>query len=457
MINNSALSKYLFCFIFMLCSFVSCYTSAALPTTFYGQDLPSLAPMLKEARPAVVSVTVAGTHISKQPIPEVYRYFFGPDTPKEQVRKRPFTGLGSGVIIDAKKGYIITNYHVVAQASQIMIGLDDGRELKAKMIGSDEQADIAILQIKAHNLTAIKQSDSDRLQVGDFVIAIGNPFGLGQTVTSGIVSALGRSGLGIERLENFIQTDAAINRGNSGGALVNLRGELVGINTAIATHSGGNVGIGFAIPINMANNLSQQIIKYGQAKRGQLGIIGENLNMKLAHAFNMQNTHGVFIKQVLENSPAEHAGIEAGDIIISLNKKPIKTIETLRATIATLGAGYEVSLNIMRQGRKKAFKLTLASTQNKKVQHTKTETDSTIHPGLTGATLEESDQGIRVRRVMPRSDAEYNGFAPGDIIVGINNTRIKKLQDLNQFLRDQDTAVALSIQRDKKHLYIVLR
>ena len=457
MINNSNLIKPFFYATLILFSFLSSSNYAALPTATDNQRLPSLAPMLKKVRPAVVSVTVAGTHISKQPIPEVYRYFFGPDTPKEQVKKRPFTGLGSGVIINAKKGYIITNYHVVAQASQIMIGLDDGREIKAKMIGSDEQADIAILQIKAPKLTAIQQSDSDYLQVGDFVIAIGNPFGLGQTVTSGIVSALGRSGLGIERLENFIQTDAAINRGNSGGALVNLRGELVGINTAIATHSGGNVGIGFAIPINMANNLSQQIIKYGQAQRGQLGIIGENLNMKLAHAFNMNNTHGVFIKQVLEDSPAEHAGIEAGDIIISLNKKSIKSIEILRATVATLGAGYEISLDVMRQGKKKAFKLILANAQSKKIKPVKAETHSTIHPGLTGATLEESDQGIRIRRVMPRSDAEYNGFAPGDIIVGINNTRIKKLQDLNQFLQDQDTAVALNIQRDQKHLYIVLR
>ncbi|MBB1383149.1 trypsin-like peptidase domain-containing protein, partial [Shewanella sp. SR41-2] len=258
---------------------------AAIPQAVDGQAIPSLAPMLERTTPAVVSVAVSGTQVSKQRVPDVFRYFFGPNAPQEQVQERPFRGLGSGVIIDADKGYIITNNHVINGADDIQIGLHDGREVKAKLIGADKESDIALLQIEAKNLIAIKQTDSDEIRVGDFAVAIGNPFGLGQTVTSGIVSALGRSGLGIEMLENFIQTDAAINSGNSGGALVNLKGELIGINTAIVAPNGGNVGIGFAIPANMVNNLVEQIIEHGEVRRGVLGVSGRDLDNELAKAF----------------------------------------------------------------------------------------------------------------------------------------------------------------------------
>ena len=256
--------------------------------------MPSLAPMLEHVTPAVVSISVEGTQKSTQRIPEVFRPFLGRG---DQVRERPFRGLGSGVVINAAKGYVATNHHVVNNADDIKVTLSDGRQLDAKLIGSDPEADIALLQIEADNLTEIKRADSDQRRVGDFTVAIGNPFGLGQTVTSGIVSALGRSGLNIEKYENFIQTDAAINSGNSGGALVNLRGELIGINTAIIGPNGGNIGIGFAIPANMVNNLIDQIIEFGEVRRGVLGIAGQPLTPELAKNFGHNTQHGAFVNQ----------------------------------------------------------------------------------------------------------------------------------------------------------------
>lgn len=256
--------------------------AASLPTQVPGQGaLPSLAPMLEKVLPAVVSVQVEGTASPAQDMPEELKKYFGDNAPQEQAQ--PFEGLGSGVIIDAAKGYVLTNNHVINQAQKISVQLNDGREFDAKLVGSDEQSDIALLQIlKPSNLTQIAIADSDKLRVGDFAVAVGNPFGLGQTATSGIVSALGRSGLNLEGLENFIQTDASINRGNSGGALLNLNGELIGINTAILAPGGGSVGIGFAIPSNMAKILSQQLIQFGEIKRGLLGIKGMEMSADIA-------------------------------------------------------------------------------------------------------------------------------------------------------------------------------
>lgn len=331
-------------------------SQAAIPQTVEGQSIPSLAPMLERTTPAVVSVAVTGTHVSKQRVPDVFRYFFGPNAPQEQVQERPFRGLGSGVIIDAEKGYIVTNNHVIDGADDIQVGLHDGREVKAKLIGTDSESDIALLQIEAKNLVAIKSSNSDDLRVGDFAVAIGNPFGLGQTVTSGIVSALGRSGLGIEMLENFIQTDAAINSGNSGGALVNLNGELIGINTAIVAPGGGNVGIGFAIPANMVKNLVAQIAEHGEVRRGVLGISGRDLDSQLAQGFGLDTQHGGFVNEVAKDSAAEKAGIKAGDIIISVDGRGIKSFQELRAKVATMGAGAKVELGLIRDGDRKPLR-----------------------------------------------------------------------------------------------------
>ncbi len=278
---------------------------ATLPAQIAGQPLPSLAPMLEKVLPAVVSVHVEGTDsgAQAQDIPEPLKRFFG-QMPGGNSQPQPFEGLGSGVIIDAAKGYVLTNNHVVNGADKINVQLGDGSEYEAKLIGHDEQTDIALIQIQgAKNLTQVKVADSDQLKVGDFAVAIGNPFGLGQTATSGIISALGRSGLNLEGLENFIQTDAAINRGNSGGALVNLNGELIGINTAILASSGGNIGIGFAIPSDMAMNLAQQLIKFGEVKRGQLGIKGTEMTADMAKAFNVDAQRGALSLKSYRNLP----------------------------------------------------------------------------------------------------------------------------------------------------------
>lgn len=426
---------------------------AAIPQSVNGQMLPSLAPMLEQTMPAVVSVAVSGTHVSKQKIPEVFRHFFGPNGPQEQTQERPFRGLGSGVIIDAKKGYIVTNNHVINGADDIQIGLSDGREVKAKLIGADPESDIALLQIEAKNLTAIKQTDSEDIRVGDFAVAIGNPFGLGQTVTSGIVSALGRSGLGIELLENFIQTDAAINSGNSGGALVNLNGELMGINTAIVAPGGGNVGIGFAIPANMVNNLVAQIIEHGEVKRGVLGISGRDLDRELAKGFGLETQHGGFINEVMSGSAADKAGLKAGDIIISVNGKKIKTFQELRAKVATLGAGVKVDLGIMRDNSERNITVTLGEADNAMNSEA-----NAIHPMLQGASLANKDKmGIEITEVAQGSPAAMSGLKKGDMIVGINRTNITDLKTLKAKLKDQQGGVALKILRDNNLLYLILR
>ena len=281
--------------------------AASLPTQVPGQGaLPSLAPMLEKVLPAVVSVQVEGTASPAQNMPEELKKYFGDNAPQEQAQ--PFEGLGSGVIIDAAKGYVLTNNHVINQAQKISVQLNDGREFDAKLVGSDEQSDIALLQLlKPSNLTQIAIADSDKLRVGDFAVAVGNPFGLGQTATSGIISALGRSGLNLEGLENFIQTDASINRGNSGGALLNLNGELIGINTAILAPGGGSVGIGFAIPSNMAKILSQQLIQFGEIKRGLLGIKGMEMSADIAKAMNLEAA------QQLRRTALPHRHDRAGD------------------------------------------------------------------------------------------------------------------------------------------------
>lgn len=430
--------------------------TAALPTAVAGESLPSLAPMLEAVSPAVVSIAVEGSHTSKQRIPESFRFFFGPDFPSEQVRERPFRGLGSGVIIDADKGYVITNHHVIDGANKIRVQLHDGREYNAELIGSDGMSDVALLKLeKAVDLTEIKMADSDALRVGDFAIAIGNPFGLGQTVTSGIISALGRSGLNLENFENFIQTDAAINSGNSGGALVNLNGELVGINTAILGPNGGNVGIGFAIPVNMAKNLVDQILEFGEVKRGVLGVQGGELTSELAEAFGYETNHGAFVSQIVPDSAAEKAGIEAGDIIVSVNGKEIRSFGELRAKIATLGAGKEVKLGIIRDGKQKTVTAKLEEANLAKANA------ETLHEALTGAELENYSQGkvsgVRVSAVEKGSIAERYGLKQGDVIVGLNRIKVKNLGDLRKQLEEKPSVLALNILRGDSTLYLVIR
>ncbi|OZS42129.1 Do family serine endopeptidase [Photobacterium sanguinicancri] len=431
--------------------------TAALPLSVNNQQVPSLAPMLEQVTPAVVSIAIEGKHVSRQRVPESFRFFFGPDFPAEQVQEQPFRGLGSGVIVDAQKGYIVTNHHVIDGADKIMVQLFDGREVSAELIGSDKMSDIALLKLEtADNLTEIKIADSDGLRVGDFAVAIGNPFGLGQTVTSGIISALGRSGLNIENFENFIQTDAAINSGNSGGALVNLNGELIGINTAILGPNGGNVGIGFAIPANMVKNLSEQILEFGEVKRGVLGVQGGELNNELAEAFGYETNHGAFVSQVMPDSAAHEAGLKAGDIITSINGKAIRTFGELRAKIATLGAGKTVKLGVVRDGKKKEFNVTLHESAQTKVKA------DNLHKGLAGAefantTSSDGVKGVKVTNLEERSMAARYGLEKGDIIIGLNRSPIKNLGELRKALEAQPNVLALEIQRDEAVLYLVIR
>ncbi|MGC9421683.1 Do family serine endopeptidase [Vibrio sp.] len=431
--------------------------SAALPLSVQGEQLPSLAPMLEKITPAVVSIAVEGTQVSRQRIPDQFRFFFGPDFPTEQFRERPFRGLGSGVIIDAKHGHVVTNYHVINGAEKIRVQLHDGREFDAELVGGDQMADIALLKLnKAKSLTQMPIADSDALRVGDFAVAIGNPFGLGQTVTSGIISALGRSGLNIENFENFIQTDAAINSGNSGGALVNLNGELIGINTAILGPNGGNVGIGFAIPANMMKNLTDQILEFGEVKRGMLGVQGGEVSSELADALGYESSKGAFVSQVVPDSAADKAGLKAGDIIVSINGRKVDTFSELRATIATLGAGKQVKLGVIRDGKEKTYHVTLGEQAN-----SKTKADN-LHQGLSGAELTnttENDviQGVKVTQVEKGSPAEAYQIQKDDIIIGVNRQRVRNIAELRAILDKSPSILALNIQRGDRTIYLVVR
>ena len=428
------------------------YTNAALPQLINGEVMPSLAPMLEEATPAVVSIAVAGTQEVQQNVPDAFKFFFG-QRRGERAQERPFKGLGSGVIIDAKNGYIVTNNHVIDQADEILINLKDGRQFEAKKIGTDAQSDIALLQIEAKNLTAIKIADSDDLRVGDFAVAIGSPFGLGQTVTSGIVSALGRSGLNIEQLEDFIQTDAAINSGNSGGALVNLRGELIGINTAILGPGGGNVGIGFAIPSSMMHNLVNQIIEHGEVRRGVLGITGNSINAELAKAMDLDTNQGGFVSQVVPDSAADEAGIKAGDIIVEVNGRKVKSFNELRGKIGSIGAGKEVELTILRDGDEINLDVTLKAAPDANIAA------ANLHPMLKGAKLSSNPKGngVLVNNIAENSPAAAVGLQEGDIIAGINRSHVKNLAALRSALESIDGVVALNVIRGKSELYLMMR
>lgn len=422
---------------------------------FFGDDeeTPTLAPMLEEVTPAVVNISVKGKREVRQRLPDALRFFFGPNAPQEQVRERPFRGLGSGVIIDAEKGYVVTNNHVIDDATEILVTLKDGREFDAEVIGTDARSDIALIKINdGKNLTDIEIGKSADLRVGDFVVAIGNPFGLGQTVTSGIVSALGRSGLGIEELENFIQTDAAINSGNSGGALVTLDGKLIGINTAILGPNGGNIGIGFAIPSDMMNNLVLQLIEFGEVRRGVLGIRGHDLTHDIAQALDIEASNGAFVAESIPGGSADKAGIKSGDVILSVNGSPIASFSELRALISSMGQGKTITLGIIRDGNQMDIEVTLG-TEDIEV------TASSIHPALEGATLAvtESPAGIKITEIAEASPAARVGLEEGDIIRGVNRQAVTSLGDLRSIIEETGGVIALNIQRGNSSLYLVLR
>ncbi|WP_286271423.1 DegQ family serine endoprotease [Thalassotalea hakodatensis] len=426
---------------------------ANLPLSVAGQQIPSLAPMLENVTPAVVLISVRGTQEIKQRVPDAFRFFFG--NPRQTPsRERPFQGLGSGVIIDAEKGYIVTNYHVVKEADEIQITLKDGRQIEATKMGSDENSDIALLQVGTEDLTAVNIADSDKLRVGDFAVAIGSPFGLGQTVTSGIISALGRSGLNADNFEDFIQTDAAINSGNSGGALINLRGELIGINTAIIGPNGGNVGIGFAIPSNMVKSLVTQIIEFGEVRRGVLGVAGRSVTGEFAKAMELEEAQGAFVEQVTIDSAADEAGIEAGDVITKVNGKKIRSFSELRGKIGAIGAGSEVKLTVIKSnGKEKTYSVVLKKADSPNVE------PASIHRMLEGAELENHDQakGVLVSDIEEDSPANMIGLRKGDIIRGVNRSRVSNIGELRELLKEGDGISLLHIIRGNSNLYIRIR
>ena len=430
--------------------------AAAIPSQVPGQAaIPSLAPMLEKVLPAVVSVQVEGTATQSQKVPEELKKFFGEEMPDQPAQ--PFEGLGSGVIIDAAKGYVLTNNHVINQAQKISVQLNDGREFDAKLIGGDDQSDIALLQLQnATNLTQIKVADSDTLRVGDFAVAVGNPFGLGQTATSGIVSALGRSGLNLEGLENFIQTDASINRGNSGGALLNLNGELIGINTAILAPGGGSVGIGFAIPSNMAQTLANQLIQSGETKRGLLGIKDTEMSADLAKAFNLNVQRGAFVSEVLPNSGSAKAGIKSGDVITSLNGKTLNSFAELRSRIATTAPGTTVRLGLLRDGKPLDVNVTLDKSTSSSASA------EMIIPALQGATLSDGQlkdgtKGVTIESVEKGSAAAQAGLHKDDVIIGVNRERVSTIAEIRKLMESKPSVVALHIMRGNDSLYLLMR
>lgn len=425
---------------------------ARIPFFSNDQEMPTLAPMLEQATPAVVHISVEGSREVRQRLPEAFRYFFGPRGPNEYREERPFKGLGSGVVIDADKGYIVTNNHVIQDAKDIEVRLKDGRTFTAKKLGADPESDIALLQIEAKKLVQLPLADSDKIRVGDFAIAIGNPFGLEQTVTSGIISALGRGGLGIEGFEDFIQTDAAINSGNSGGALVNLRGELIGINTAILGPNGGNIGIGFAIPSNMMKNLVDQIVEHGEIRRGSLGIRGQDVTADLTEAMNLSVSRGAFINEVLADSAADKAGLKSGDVIISMNGNRINSFLELRAKVATLGAGREAKLGILRDGKERTVTVKLQELASGQVAANQ------IHPMLEGAELSNADKGgVKIDSVANNSPAAQIGLLIDDVILGVNRQRVANLAELRKALENRNGIAALNIQRGNTTLYVLIR
>lgn len=430
---------------------------SGLPFADSKNGVPTLAPLLQGVTPAVVNISVQSrSAIEDNPLfrdPFFRRFFNIPDQAAPQERS-----AGSGVIIDAASGYVVTNYHVIKDAQQVTVTLKDMRQFVAKLVGSDPGTDIALLKIEAKNLQALRLGDSDLLNVGDFVVAIGNPFGLGQTVTSGIVSALGRSGLDLEGYEDFIQTDASINPGNSGGALINLKGELVGINTAIIGPSGANVGIGFAVPSVMVKAVLDQIVRFGEVRRGRLGASSEDITHDLARSLGLPSTEGAIISTVESKSPAEQAGLKPGDVITAVNGRPVRRSIDLRNKIGMMPIGETVNLTILRDGKTRTTKIKIA----KPLEVPGTEAETV--PQLAGATVANLKAGARgkiegviVTQVDANSPAWLHGLRPGDVIFGVNRKKVRSVQEFLAALQSSEDRIILNLLRGDFRLALVIR
>jgi Do/DeqQ family serine protease len=424
---------------------------AQLPEKVGDTPVPSLAPIVKKASPAVVNIATRGTlrESRRNPLLEdpFFRRFF--DAPDLAPRERQFQSAGSGVIVDAKQGYIITNAHVVENADEITVTLLDDRAIKAKVIGADKPSDVALLKIPANNLVEMPLADSSKAEVGDFVLAIGNPFALSHTVTSGIISALGRSDGSADSYQDFIQTDAPINPGNSGGALVNLQGQLVGVNTAIFSGSGGNIGIGFAIPSNMVKAVMAQLVQYGEVKRGMLGVqLSNQFTPEIATSLGLDSNRGALVSEVVEDGAADKAGIKAGDVITSINGRQIANAAELRNSIGLLRIGDKVDIGLIRESKPRRVTAVIG-------ERTGGDADAAaqIHPALEGAALLNADNGggVLVQTIAPGSPAAQSGLRPNDVILMIGRTPIKNIEQLRAALKNVNS-FAVTIQRGRSRL-----
>lgn len=433
---------------------------AALPDAVSGVPVPSLAPMLERVMPAVVNISTAGhVEMEQHPLlsdPFFRRFFELPNMPRE----RKTQSLGSGVIVDAQRGLVLTNNHVIANADQINVRLNDGRQFAAELVGTDPETDVAVIRIKAKDLQALPAANSDNARVGDFVVAIGNPFGLGQTVTSGIISALARSGLGITGYEDLIQTDASINPGNSGGALVNLRGELVGINTAIYSQSGGNIGIGFAIPTNMARQVMEQLVEFGEVNRGYLGAEMQNLDPALADAFGLASMQGAVLVNIVPGSPAEKAGLRPGDVVTAVNGRAVRDAPDLRNQVGLRRVGDKLTLDVLRDGKRMTVSAVVgARTANTARGAIKNERMAGVSVGEIPQNSPYYGQvaGIMVFEVATGTPAWAAGLREGDVITSVNRQQLADLQSFLALVSRAKGQLLLGVLRGNRAAYLVIK
>jgi serine protease Do/serine protease DegQ len=427
---------------------------AALPQIVKGEAVTSLAPLVEEVSPAVVNIRVSQTVTRRNSFgDDAFRRFFGlPDGGAGGAQE--VASAGSGVIVDAERGYILTNHHVVGDADAIQISLIDGTVHDAEIVGSDPATDIAVIRVDADGLIEMPIGDSTAARVGDFVIAIGNPFGLGHTVTSGIISALGRTGISRDGYEDFIQTDASINPGNSGGALVNMSGELIGINSAIISRSGGNVGIGFAVPTEIAGSIMRQILDFGEIRRGLLGVNIQTIDAEAAEALGTDIDNGALITDVQSESAAENAGLQVGDIIVEVNEKKVSGAAELRNRIGLLRSGEQVQITYFRDNEMLSTRAELGQARSQVVL------GEEIHPGLAGSSFTVAsttgDNGIEIGEVQDGTPAAQRGLRTGDLITHVNRTRVQNLQDLREVASSYDI-LFLQIRRGDRTLMFQIR
>jgi serine protease Do len=439
----------------------------------------SFAPIVKKVAPGVVKIVVTSKPANIS-MPEgfgsndpFWRRFFG-DQPSQQTPNRRFNvprqeGLGSGVIV-TKDGYILTNNHVVDGAEQVKVTMQDGREFTAKVIGRDPKSDVAVIKIDAKDLPVVPMADSDKVQVGDIVLAVGNPFGVGQTVTTGIVSATGRGNLGIEDYEDFIQTDAAINPGNSGGALVDVEGRLIGINTAIFSRSGGNQGIGFAIPSGLARNVMDSLISYGRVARGYLGVMIQDVTPALAKEFKLKDTGGALVGDVVPRGPADKAGLKDGDVVLEYNGKNIVDSRRLRLAVGETKPGTTVPVKILRNGESKTLEITVQQVPGSEDLAKNNTPNGTDNGTLNGVGVSDLDQqtrqglklpdnvkGVVITEVQPDSPAAEAGLKQGDIIQEINRHPVKTADEAVRLTENaKDKVTLLRIWSNGGSHYVVV-